>query len=281
MALAGVSLPHSKTKLLCKFTPFDYGPLTQLPDAATVVGSFRGGSYYLTEVEAEDGILLYRLYDDKNARACGTYWTFEEREGVLGDRIDLAMPVKWNDLTKSNSLRVPKGMYLYEGPTGPQPGGLVGGGWQVFMPREVLKPLCMAMDFAQDDTDKTTSTIQRREAIEQCIQEAKQNQKTFFESYKSELNQINQKITDDFCKSINVQALLKTGNNLSKLDPHIRNVLASRSDTEATCNLDSVGISDAESYLLHSDEVRLADGSVKCISLYVQLDASHVTFKWK
>lgn len=279
-------LPHSETKLLHKYTPFDFGPLATLPDAATVIGSFRGGSYYLTEVEKEEGIVLYRLYDDKHARASGRYWTLENRDGVLGDRIDLAVPVKWNDFTKTNSLIVPKGVLLYEGPIGPQPGGPVGGGWQIFIPGDVLKPLSVAMDLSQNR--EMSDSTENQEKIEQYIREARLNQKAFFESYERELDQMNQKIIDDFCTNVNPQTFLTTGNNLPTLDAQICKAMASLADPDSVeigPTVDVLG--SCTNLLLHSDEIRLADGSVKSIKLYIHLDFNQntaqpkMTFDWK
>ena len=281
-------LPHSKTKLLHKYTPFDYGPLAMLPDAATVIGSFRGGSYYLTEVQKEEGIILFRLYDDKHTRACGRYWTLESREGVLGDRIDLAVPTKWNDFTKTNSLVVPKGVLLYEGPIGPQPGGPVGGGWQIFIPEEVLKPLSMAMDLNRNR--ETSNSTETQEKIEQYMHEARLNQQVFFESYERELNQMNQQIIDNYCNSRNPQTFLTAGNNLPKLDAQVGKTLADLADPASAGDkemspADVLGSS--TTILLHSDEIRLADGSVKSISLYVHIDfrqntvQPNIMFDWK
>lgn len=284
-SIGSSELPHSETKLLHKYTPFDYGPLATLPDAATVIGSFRGGSYYLTEVQKEEGIVLYRLHDDKHASACGRYWTLENRGGVLGDRIDLAVPTKWNVFTKTTSLVVPKGVLLYEGPVGPQPGGPVGGGWQIFIPGEVLKPLSMAMDLNQN-----REVSENKEKIEQYVQEARLNQKDFFENYGREMNQMNQQIIDDFCDSVNPHTFLTAGNNLPKLDTQVGKALANLTDPASAGNeeisvVDVLGSS--TSILLHSDEIRLADGSIKNISLYVHVDFSkntaqpNIMFDWK
>ena len=281
-------LPHSETKLLHKYTPFDYGPLATLPDAATVIGSFRGGSYYLTEVQKEEGIVLYRLHDDKHASACGRYWTLESREGVLGDRIDLAVPTKWNIFTKTTSLVIPKGVLLYEGPVGPQPGGPVGGGWQIFIPGEVLKPLSMAMDLNRNR--EVSNSTENQEKIEQYVHEARLNQKDFFENYEREMNQMNQQIIDDFCNSVNPHTFLTAGNNLPKFDTQVGKALASLADPASARNeeisvVDVLGSS--TSILLHSDEIRLADGSMKNISLYVHVDFSkntaqpNIMFDWK
>ena len=279
-------LPHSRTKLLHKYTPFDYGPLARLPDAATVVGSFRGGSYYQTMVEMEEGVVLYRLHDDIRASAYGRYWTLENREGVLSDRIDLAVPLKWNDLTKTNSLVVPKGVFLYEGPIAPQSGGPIGGGWQIFIPGEVLKPLCMAMELRRED-----SSTERQTKIEQYIQEAKLNQIAFLEVYERELNKLNHDIIDKFCKSTNAETFLTTGNNLSNLDAQICSMLATLhalgslggAGDEATvvAMAGKVG-SGSTTYLLHSEELRMADGSMKCMTLYAKVEHSleNVTFEW-
>ena len=279
-------LPHSRTKLLHKYTPFDYGPLAGLPDAATVVGSFRGGSYYQTIVEVEEGIVLYRLHDDIRASAYGRYWTLENREGVLADRIDLAVPLKWNDLTKTNSLVVPKDVFLYEGPIAPQPGGSVGGGWQVFIPGKVLKPLCMAMELRRED-----SSTERQTKIEQYIQEAKLNQIAFFEVYKRELNKLNHDIIDEFCKSTNAETFLTTGNNLANLDAQVCSMLATLGslggagdEAPVVAMAGKVG-SESTIYLLHSEELRMADGSMKCMNLYAKVELNletkmNVTFEW-
>ena len=284
-------LPHGKTKLLHKYTPFDYGPLARLPDAATVIGSFRGGSYYLTVVEAEEGLVLYRLCDDRLAEAFGRYWTLENREGVLGDRIDLAVPLKWNDFTKSSSLIVPKGVFLFEGPVSPQlaGGGPVGGGWQVFIPREVLKPLCVATDLTLSQEREASSCTENQAKVKQCIEEAILNQRTYFESYEKEMKQMNQKIIEDFCNSREAHTFLTSGNNLPNLDAQVLCMLQESecAGYEATSVPMEEILGSTTNLLLHSEEVRLADGSMRCVSLYVQLEFSQqtaqpkMTFGWK
>ena len=276
-------LPHGETKLLHKYTPYDYGPLAMLPDATTIISSFRGGSYYLTEVEKREGVRLYRLHDGSSAGALGQYWTTEKREGVLGDRIDLAVPLTWNDFTKVTSLVIPKGIFLYEGPIGPRPGGLVGGGWQIFIPREVLQPLYRAMEITQNfDSKESISMSERSVAVETYVEEARQIQKKFFERYESELNQMNRKIIDEFCNCSSTQSYLTAGNNLHNLDAETQRVLTSLSNATSTEDetASTFGTGKPTTHLLHSDKLRLADGAEKCICLYVKIDSSQTTFEW-
>jgi len=69
------------------------------------------------------------------------------QSGGLQSQLDLALNPTWgNNATKVTTVTVPKGTVIYEGVAAPQlinggRGSLLGGGNQVFIPREVLNPL--------------------------------------------------------------------------------------------------------------------------------------------
>ena len=146
----------------------------------------------------------------------------------------------------------------------------------------------MAMDLNRNR--ETSNSTETQEKIEQYIHEARLNQKVFFESYERELNQLNQQIINDFCNSRKPQTFLTAGNNLPKLDAQVSKTLASLADPasageEELSPVDVLGSS--TTILLHSDEIRLADGSVKNISLYIHVDfrqntvQPNIMFDWK
>ncbi|KAH3725678.1 hypothetical protein DPMN_051527 [Dreissena polymorpha] len=125
---------HGKTNVVYQFNPADYGPFNVLD--GDHFNNFTGGSYYMTTPK-EDNIMLYRLYGG-NATAEGQHWTLEPRKGNDGYRHDAAVLKPWNTLEHAVELIVPRGVHMYEGFVGRQKGYL-GGGWQVFIPREVVK----------------------------------------------------------------------------------------------------------------------------------------------
>lgn len=100
-----------------------------LPDA--VANTFRSGTY--TEVVTQGETTLYRVYGGK-AGELGSYWTTTKPQGPLQSTIDSALEQNWgNTATNVATIKVPKGMTIYQGAAAPQ-GGLVGGGSQVYIP---------------------------------------------------------------------------------------------------------------------------------------------------
>ena len=99
-----------------------------LPDA--VANTFRSGTY--TEVVIKGETTLYRVYGGK-AGELGSYWTTTKPQGSLQSTMDSALDQKWgNTATNVFTIKVPKGMTIYQGAATAQ-GGLVGGGSQVYI----------------------------------------------------------------------------------------------------------------------------------------------------
>ena len=82
---------------------------------------------------------MYRAYGGK-AGELGSYWTRTKPSGALQATIDSALDPAWgNTANKVSSITIPKGTTFYEGAVAPQ-GNLVGGGNQVYIPKETLNP---------------------------------------------------------------------------------------------------------------------------------------------
>lgn len=136
MACGGSEIPHGKTELKMKVTGEEFGPLSVVDD--NFVKSFRGGNYQITTPK-EDFLILYRFYGG-HATEDGQFWTVERHDPDQSFRDEHAVARRWNTLEDISYLVVPKGVLMYEGIAsthGPYPGG----GWQVFIPQKVLKPL--------------------------------------------------------------------------------------------------------------------------------------------
>ena len=136
MASGGSEIPHGKTELKMKVTGDDFGPLSVVGNS--FVKSFRGGNYWITTPK-EDFLILYRFYGG-DASEDGQFWTVERHDADQSFRDEHAVARRWNTLEDISYLVVPKGVLMYEGIAathGPYPGG----GWQVFIPQSVLKPL--------------------------------------------------------------------------------------------------------------------------------------------
>ena len=88
---------------------------------------------------------------------------------------------------------------------------------------------------------------------------------------------MNQKIIEEFCNQSNAQSFLTSGNNLPNLDAQTQRVLTHTKDSTA---VDGTLGPNPASHLLHSERIRLADGSEKCIDVYVNIDCSDITFQW-
>lgn len=85
------------------------------------------------EVAIEEPIVVYRLYGGK-ASQLGRWFMLNQPKGRLQAAIDYAIKPEWgNTLERLVGVRLPAGTRAYLGPASSQ-GGLVGGGWQVFVP---------------------------------------------------------------------------------------------------------------------------------------------------
>jgi filamentous hemagglutinin len=123
----------STTSVVEKYNPINPGPLSD-----TVANSFRSGTY--TEVITTEPTILYRVYGGK-AGEIGEYWTATKPTGTLQSKIDSALKPQWgNTATSVVEIEIPAGVRLYEGVTASQGGGLIGGGSQIFVPKEAINP---------------------------------------------------------------------------------------------------------------------------------------------
>jgi len=104
--------------------------------------NFGGGKYNVGQSSGED--VFYRM-GGENSR--GQWYTREQQMSEVQARSDLAIKRDWTDprtgeitgrspIEVQQSYKVPKGASYYEGPAGYQGGGFVGGGNQIFIPRE-------------------------------------------------------------------------------------------------------------------------------------------------
>jgi hypothetical protein len=120
-----------------------FGSMSPGPLPDDVARTFSSGTY-TQNVLAEDTI-FYRVYGG-NVEKVGSYMSRTPQNGGMQSQIDLALNPEWgNTTTHVTKVIVPKGTITYEGIAAPQSinggtGSLLGGGNQVYIPREVLKP---------------------------------------------------------------------------------------------------------------------------------------------
>lgn len=102
---------------------------------------FSGGSY--KEVTLTEDSTFYRVYGG-DAREVGSFMSRTPQNGGMQLQIDLALNPSWgNTASDVTKVIVPKGTIIYEGRAAPQiinggAGTLIGGGNQVYIPREGL-----------------------------------------------------------------------------------------------------------------------------------------------
>jgi len=87
---------------------------------------------------------LYRVYGAEGGKL-GEYRTRVKPAGPLQSQLDGAINPAWgNTATQVDEIRVPAGTTIYEGAAAPQPisggGTFLGGGIQVYIPKEILDP---------------------------------------------------------------------------------------------------------------------------------------------
>jgi len=114
------------------YSPINPGPLSQ-----EVANSFRSATY--TEKVLTEDTVFYRVYGG-SAKQMGSYMSRTEQLGGMQSQFDLALDPDWgNTATYVTPVTVPKGTVIYEGTAAPQ-GAFLGGGDQVFIPKEALNP---------------------------------------------------------------------------------------------------------------------------------------------
>ena len=142
------------TRILKAYTPLDEpGPL--VPKAQYEEGkprfrhgerganysNFIGPTYWQTTPQGTN-LTLYRQYGG-DAPKEGQYWSLELQSKEV-TRIDQAVLPSWNDMTKTAKIIVPPGIILFEGYCRSQGGSAVGGGWQVWIEKNVVHHLIKA-----------------------------------------------------------------------------------------------------------------------------------------
>jgi hypothetical protein len=115
----------------------NYNPANPGPLNNDIANTFRGGSY--TQTVLTEDTTFYRVYGG-NAGQVGSYMSRTPQNGTMQSQMDLALNPQWgNTATSVTTVTVPKGTIIYEGFAALQ-GNLLGGGNQVYIPKEVLNP---------------------------------------------------------------------------------------------------------------------------------------------
>ncbi|CUU33742.1 YD repeat-containing protein [Armatimonadetes bacterium GXS] len=132
---AGVALAKGAYRLLGANRPVSnvvWHRVTDVEESlSTVASSFRGGSF--GEIVLAEPLTVYRLYGGK-ASQLGRWYMLTPPKGRSQAVIDYAIRPEWgNTLQRLVGVKLPAGTRIFFGPAAPQ-GGLVGGGWQVFVP---------------------------------------------------------------------------------------------------------------------------------------------------
>ena len=239
---------HDKSEVLHYITPCDRGPLNELARGQQVIDSFRAGTYYVTTPK-EDVVPLYRLYGGRASEA-GQYWSFGNHRGNESYRHDMAVERNWgNSLAHEAFLLVPKGTVLFEGMAAPQR-QYFGGGWQVFIPRDVVKPLMenQRLIFSGNSDKRQQETLVKK------AQDAQNNiMKTWEEKYS--------------------KSLISNGNNIPNLRSDVRGALAqSGSGSVRVTN----GVQPTGTFTIHKQRIPLPGGGHrnKSVSVTIELDHS-------
>lgn len=238
MASGGQETPNDNVEILCKFTPMDYGPLNVIEGGH--YNNFTGGNYYL--VTPKENVVLYRLYGGK-AGEYGQYWSTEPRDGNLGYRMDAAVLQQWNSMDKTAVLFVPAGVHMYEGKVSRQ-ANFLGGGWQVFIPEEIVNHLANIQPHRLAQIDKS--------AAEVSINKINKVQKRMIKKYEAELNKRLQ------------EKSLKNGSELRKLPSEVRRILQGNGKADGNIQTGK--------YLVHKDSIPIIGGRRKNVSVSVRIE---------
>ena len=89
-------------------------------------------------------------------------------------RIDQAILPAWNDMTEIAKIIVPPGIILFEGYCRPQGSGALGGGWQIWIEKDVVHHLIKATEAKMGGDELRWQTE---------IEEAKRAQEKFLSEY--------------------------------------------------------------------------------------------------
>ena len=147
----GITIAVKEAKAISsiqRFGPLEKGPLHEIKSGAgTVSDTFRSGSY--SRIVTEEEVTLYRVFDGKNAKVKGSYWSDVQPTGPLQATLDAAILPEWgSNASRWVKITLPKGSAIYRGAAAPQAlktaetgistGQLLGGGNQVYLEREFL-----------------------------------------------------------------------------------------------------------------------------------------------
>ncbi|XP_053409045.1 uncharacterized protein LOC128559927 [Mercenaria mercenaria] len=247
MAYSGTSsLPHNKTTVLYAYTPYDYGPLNII--GVGHIQNFVGGSYYVTT--PKEKVTLYRVYGG-NAGQYGQYWTTQPPTGNESYRWDAAALPQWNTMDQTSTLVVPEGVYLYEGRVTHQ-AHYLGGGWQVFIPWEIVNLLAEIQPHRMIENGFNPSIINR------IIEQINSTQKRTMEQYSKTMNEL-----------LQGQAL-NHGSELGSIPPNIRNFIQSQGGHSNS----SQGIQTGR-YVVHRDSIPVRGGGRRNITVSVRIEFDH------
>ena len=177
--LPGETTKHG-TRILKAYTPLDEpGPL--VPKAQYEEGkprfrhgehganysNFIGPTYWQTTPQGTN-LTLYRLYGG-DAPEDGQYWSLESQSKEV-TRIDQAVLPSWNDMTETTEIIVPPGIILFEGYCRSQGGSAVGGGWQIWIEKNVVRHLIKAK-MAVDERGWQTEIDEAKKAQDKFLSE--------------------------------------------------------------------------------------------------------------
>lgn len=242
MASGSSDLPHNKAKVLYKYTPYDFGPLNVI--IGDHYNNFIAGTYFVTT--PKDKLILYRLHGG-NAGEFGQYWSVEPREGNMSYRFDAAVLPRWNTMDKTATLLVPEGVYMYEGKVSKQ-AHYLGGGWQVFIPREIVNLLADIQPHRMAENGFDDRLLRRK------IDEINAAQQKMMQKYNDAMNESLQ------------ERALQQGSELRNLPTDVLKVIKGNGTDK------SDGKIKEGKYVVHRDSIPVRGGGRKNISVSVRIE---------
>lgn len=198
-------------------------------------------------VTPKEPLILNRVHGG-SASEFGQFWSHEPREGNLGYRMDAAVLPQWNSMDRSTSLFVPPEVFMYEGKVARQ-ANYLGGGWQVFIPQEVMKHLTEA----QLGSEASDGQCQR------AIDAIKELQDNIMKSY---VKEVDERIG---------QRALSHGSELHSLPPEVQKILEDDGNPERMIASSDGRISKG-TYVIHKDSIPDLGGRRKNILVSVRLE---------
>lgn len=268
--------PHGKTIITKKYTAMDFGPLNALPGLKVnndAVRSFRGGSYMQTRPMTE-AVQLYRLYDERNAPKAGQYWTVEPREGNLSYRMDVSVKEEWNKLTQQVSIKIPVGIFLYEGYSATEGAPYFGGGWQVFIPLAVVQPLMERQLIIE--SCGSSPTMEQERQIQELLELAVRKQQEMILEYEHQKKQAAEDYLQHLTSPRHALRLLKFGNQLENLPHSVQDGLSQLCESGGKVTM-TEGHLPTGTFTVHKEAVSLPDGSARSMTLLAHVKEQGLT----